>query len=291
MSFIITGASGQLGRQAAEDALKRIDPSELILVTRTPAALASFAQRGASVRHGDFDDPGALRAAFAGGRRLLLISAKTIGARVAQHRTAIDVAAEVGVEFVAYTSFTNADRNSSAIGPEHLDTETALRESAMRWCFLRNSLYSDRLQELGTGAASSGRFVTNRGLGLHAYVARSDCAAAAAAVLTGDGHDGLVYEITGPELIGASDSATIFAELGGRHVEVVQLNDAEFARHAAEQAGVPLDAGRMLATFGHAIRTGELDALSDDVELLTGLVPKSVRSVLHATWPSDSLGR
>jgi NAD(P)H dehydrogenase (quinone) len=53
VSIVISGASGQLGRGAVEAALQRVAPAELILVTRTPAALADYADRGASVRFGD----------------------------------------------------------------------------------------------------------------------------------------------------------------------------------------------------------------------------------------------
>jgi uncharacterized protein YbjT (DUF2867 family) len=41
--------------------------------------------------------------------------------------------------------------------------------------------------------------VTNEGDGCVSYVNRDDCAAAAAAVLASDGHDGKIYDITGPE--------------------------------------------------------------------------------------------
>src|SRR6266446_4503470 len=107
LSIVISNASGQLGRGVVEEALQRVDPDELILVTRTPAALANYADLGASVRFGDFDQPATLREAYAGGDRLLLISAPDIGARVRQHADAIDAAADAGVRFAAYTSFVN----------------------------------------------------------------------------------------------------------------------------------------------------------------------------------------
>src|SRR2546423_12066262 len=104
MSVIVTGASGNIGRLVAEKLIERLEPSELVLVSRRPEALREFADRGADVRYGDFSEPGSLPAAFAGGRRILLISTDTIGRRVAQHRAAIEAAAAARVGHMVYTS-------------------------------------------------------------------------------------------------------------------------------------------------------------------------------------------
>src|SRR3981081_364699 len=92
MSVIVTGAAGHIGRLVAEQLLERIAPKNLVLVTRRPEALREWNARGAEVRYGDFDDPASLRDAFAGGRRMLLISTDALGRRIRQHRAAIDAA-------------------------------------------------------------------------------------------------------------------------------------------------------------------------------------------------------
>ena len=72
MTIAITGAAGQLGRLTAQLVLDRVPADEVVLVTRRPAAIADLAEAGATVRHGDFDEPSSLPAAFAGVDRLLL---------------------------------------------------------------------------------------------------------------------------------------------------------------------------------------------------------------------------
>ncbi len=93
MSLVVTGASGALGRLVVAALLDRVAASELILVTRSPDSLGDVARLGATVRYGDFEKPGSLPAAFAGGRRMLVIS--TIGAAdtAAAHRAAFEAAA------------------------------------------------------------------------------------------------------------------------------------------------------------------------------------------------------
>ena len=72
MTIAITGAAGHLGRLTAQLVLDRVPPGEVVLVTRRPDAIADLADAGAIVRHGDFDEPASLPAAFAGVDRLLL---------------------------------------------------------------------------------------------------------------------------------------------------------------------------------------------------------------------------
>lgn len=131
-----------------------------------------------------------------------------------------------------------------------------------------------------TAAASSGTLVTNTGSGAVAYVSREDCAAAAAAVLVADGHAGNAYDITGPELIDAAKRAEIFADITGKTIEVVQVDDDTFAQGLADATGMPISATRGMASFGQAAREGYLAVVSADFENLTRRKATDLRSVL-----------
>jgi NAD(P)H dehydrogenase (quinone) len=287
MSIVVTGASGHLGRRVVEELLERVDARELILVTRHPDVLAEYADRGAQVRAGDFTDPSSLPAAFAGGERMLLISTDAIGARVRHQADAIDAAAAAGVRLVAYTSMVNLEPgNPAAVVPDHRATEDKLRASGLDWTFLRSSIYADLEAGNQAAALATGQLVTNGGAGAVAYVARDDIATAAATVLATDGHAGEVYEITGPERLDADARAALFADLSGRPVEVVHVDDATYAAGMAEATGMPLAVAELYATFGTATRVGALDILSDDFEALTGRSPRSLRDVLTAATPA-----
>ena len=285
MSYVITGAAGNLGRRTAELMLERVDPAALVLVTRRPDELADLAARGADVRRADFDSPESLAPAFAGGERLLLISTDVVGARVAGHKAAIDAAAAAGVGHVAYTSIPNpTDANPAGVVPDHRATEEHLAASGLAWTFLRHGLYSEFRIPEAQGAVATGAFRHNLGDGRTAYVSRNDCAAAAAAVVSGgDEHSGRAYDITGPELIGAADLARLYAEAGGKPVEAVNVSDAEFIEGLVA-TGLPPGVGELVASFGAAIRDGQLDQLSSDVQDLTGRAPATLSSVLASAF-------
>ena len=282
MTIAITGAAGHLGRLTAQLVLDRGASDEVVLVTRRPEEVADLAAAGAIVRHGDFDEPGSLPAAFAGVDRLLLISTDVLGNRVAEHTAAIDAAAAAGVGHVLYTSGLNAGSALPlVVSYDHGATEQAIRDRGLLWTALRNGLYAESQVAAAARAVASGQLVHNNGDGATAYVSREDCAAAAAAAITGAGEADRVYDITGPERLTQAQVAAMVSEITGRPVTAVAIDD-DAATQNLTAVGLPADAAMAYASFGTAIREGVLDVLSSHVEDLTGHRPRSLREVLEA---------
>ena len=247
------------------------------------------------MRYGDFDKPETLAAAVQGAERMLLISGTRVGARVVQHKAAIDAAAAAGVRHIAYTSFIGIDdpANPAEVRHDHIETERLIRASGMAWTMLRDAHYADAMILMaGPGVMQSGQWVSNAGEGLEAMVWRDDCIASAAAVLTGEGHEGQVYNITGPELQTFREVAAIMAEVTERPVAYVSTTDEQqyamfdamgIPRRPVDDqsvAGIPWNSDDMVS-FGRAIREGFLAVCSDDVERLTGRRARSVRQMIE----------
>jgi NAD(P)H dehydrogenase (quinone) len=274
----ITGASGHLGRLVTQELLDRgVAADDLVLVTRTPEALADRR----NVRRGDFSAPDSLAEAFAGIDRLLLISTDDLATRLEGQRAAIAAAQAAGVQRVVYTSAANpvAD-NPVAVGPSHRGTEEALQASGLNWIALRNALYAEFQVPDFQGAIATGQLVSNQGDGRTTYVSRADCAAAAAGALISD-TENVVYDVTGTELLSAADKAALAAELGGRPVELVAVDDDAFIA-GLQQHGIPAEGAAVIASFGRAVREGYLDQLTDAVQQLAGRPPRSLREVVAA---------
>ncbi|HEX7759320.1 MAG TPA: SDR family oxidoreductase [Caulobacteraceae bacterium] len=295
MKIAITGASGQLGRAAVEGLAERVGMANLILISRDPSRLAEFAERGASCRRGDFDDPASLTDAFAGADRMLLISGTRVGKRVAQHRAAIEAAVASGVGHIAYTSFIGISADNPAIiVRDHGPTEDILKSSGAAWTILRDAQYADAVTDvIAPNALATGKWVSSSGDGRMAFVARDDCVACAVAVLAGQGHEGRTYNVTGPELLTYRQAAQIVAEAGGRPVDYVATDDnGLYAMFDA--MGVPREpvddlvvggnpwCSDDMVTFEAGIRGGHFDVLTDDVERLTGRGPRSLRDLARA---------
>ena len=293
--IVITGASGNYGRGLTDLLIEAGRAADLILITRSPDKLADRAAQGCTVRYGDFDKPDTLADAVRDGERMLLISGTRVGARVVQHKAAIDAAAAAGVRHIAYTSFIGIDdpANPAEVRHDHIETERLIRASGMAWTMLRDAHYADAMILMaGPQVMQSGQWVSNAGEGLEAMVWRDDCIACAAAVLLGEGHEGRVYNVTGPELQTFREVAAIMAEVTGRPVAYVSTTDDEqyamfdalgIPRRPVDDqsvAGIPWNSDDMV-TFGQAIREGFLAVCSDDVERLTGRPARSVRQMIE----------
>ncbi|MET1073824.1 MAG: NAD(P)H-binding protein [Umezawaea sp.] len=266
MIIALTGGSGVLGRHVA----RMLDRRDVVVLTRTPAGKQRFA---------DFDDVDSLPAAFAGVDRLLLISTNVPdpARRAGQHKAAIDAAVSAGVGHVVYTSLVGCDGPPDLLHGTHRETEAHLRASGLAWTVLRNNIYAEGLIPPATG-----RYVTNAADGAVAYVARRDCAAAAAAVLNApdDRHHGQVLDVTGPSALDAADVAATFSEVLGRRVEPVHLDDGRYLAHLVD-AGTPEPLARALVLFGRTIRSGSYATTSGSVLELTGVAPTPVRVTLR----------
>jgi NAD(P)H dehydrogenase (quinone) len=284
MTIAVTGASGRLGALTTEELLCRVPAGELILITRTPERLADLADQGAAVRYGDFDDQDSLVAAFAGAQRALVISA--IGAP-SRHAAAFEAAARAGVGQVCYTSVPNpVEGNPFPPAAGQRASEAALHDAGVAWTVLRNALYAELRAQIAAAYVRAGRWTTNMGNGAHAFVSRRDCAAAAAGVLTGDGHAGQTYVITGPELVGAADYTGLVTEYGGRPVDCVQVDDAEYERYRDAFQSDPRNSEyfELFTGTGQAIRTGYLGEQTTAVADLSGRPATSMRDVFERLW-------
>jgi NAD(P)H dehydrogenase (quinone) len=267
----------------AEQLLGQRSGAEVILVTRTPDALDELAALGAEVRPGDFDEPSTLTDAFSGGGRLLLISTMDVGRRIEQHRAALEAAAQAGVQHVVFTSSTNpvAGHPVGLSVDELRETEEMLQTGKPAWTVLRNAAYAELQVPLGAVAVSYGRLVTNAGDGRVAPISRSDCAAAAVAVLTGEGHDGQTYEITGSEALTQAEIARLLTDVTGRAVRVVPTGDRRLGWGLA-RLGTPKPLARTIVDLGIATREGYFDIVDPAFEQLTGRTPHRLREVLVA---------
>lgn len=263
MKIALTGATGHFGSIVAEALLKSVPADSLVASVRNPEKAESLRARGVDVRHGDFDKPETLDAAFAGVDRLLIVSADGDNdTRIRQHKAAVDAAVRAGVGFIVYTSVGRADSSSLFLAPVHKTTEQFIRESGIPYSFLRNNWYLENeagsIQAVQAGAP----WVTSAGEGKVGWATRRDYAEAAAAVLTGEGHNNTVYELSGTPTTQA-ELAGIVGEVLGKEVQVQQVDDATYSSIMAG-VGVPEAVLPIVVAIQSAIREGALDITSND---------------------------
>ncbi|MEK4437438.1 SDR family oxidoreductase [Paenibacillus sp. FSL K6-2862] len=269
MKILVTGATGHLGSLVVEALLKTVSAGDLAVSIRNPEKAEGLRAQGVDVRHGDFDQPDTLAKAFAGVDRLLLISTDGDNeTRIRQHQAAVHAAKSAGVGFIAYTSVVNAENNTLSLAEVHRATEQAIRESGIPYSFLRNNWYLENEAGSVQAATQGAPWVHATNDSQVGWATRSDYAHAAAAVLTGEGHENSVYELSG-KLRTQAELAAIVGEVLGQNINVQNVDDAAYA-DIMKGAGLPDFVVSMLVDMQSAIREGALAVESDTLEKLLG---------------------
>ena len=83
------------------------------------------------------------------------------------------------------------------LAADHRATEQAILDSGLPYTFLRNGWYTENYTERLAPVLEHGAVVASAGEGRVASASRADYAAAAVAVLTGEGHENKAYELSG----------------------------------------------------------------------------------------------
>ncbi|MFF2575632.1 SDR family oxidoreductase [Streptomyces goshikiensis] len=269
MSIVVTGATGALGRLVVEELLGRVPADRLAVVVRNKEKAADLAERGIDVRIADYDDAESLAGAFRAGDRVLLISGSEVGRRVPQHTAVIEAAKSAGVAQLAYTGILGGPEADFELAAEHKVTEQAILDSGLPYTFLRNGWYHENYTgNLGT-VLEHGAVVGSAGAGRVASAARADYAAAAAVVLTGEGHLGRVYELSGDTAWSLAEYAAEVAAQAGRAVEYTEV-PAEAHLSILTGAGLPESFAALLVDVDAAISRGRLAATGGDLSRLIG---------------------
>lgn len=267
-TLLVTGASGQLGRLVVETLLARHPAAAIVAAVRNPASVADLEARGVQVREADYTRPETLKAAFRGVDRILLISSNEIGQRAAQHRAAIEAAAEAGVGLLAYTSLLHADASPLGLADEHRETEALIKASGLPAVILRNGWYTENHTASLPAALAHGAVLGSAGEGRFSTASRADFAEAAAAVLLAEDPAGQVLELAGDASYTLAELAAEYARQAGKPIAYRDLPPADFAE-ALVGAGLPRPFAELLADSDAGAAKG---GLFDDSGALSRLI-------------------
>ncbi|MFJ3751882.1 NmrA family NAD(P)-binding protein [Streptomyces sp. t99] len=285
MSIVVTGATGALGRLVVDALLATVPAGEVVAVVRDKEKAAALAARGVELRIADYSAPETLAGAFRSGDRVLLISGSEVGRRVAQHAAVIDAAKAAGVAQLAYTGILGGPDADFALADEHKATEQLILDSGLPYTFLRNGWYTENYTANLAPVLEHRAVVANAGEGRIASASRADFAAAAAAVLTGDGHLNTAYELSGDTAWSLAEYAAVISGLTG---ETIAYHNVPAATHQEilVGAGLPEGFAAILVDVDEAIGRGRLAGTSGDLARLIGRpttpLAETVRAALSA---------
>ncbi|MFJ8918225.1 SDR family oxidoreductase [Streptomyces sp. NPDC102415] len=269
MSIVVTGATGALGRLVIEQLLDAVPADQVVAVVRDKEKAASLAALGVELRVADYDRPETLAGAFRSGDRVLLISGSEVGKRIAQHTAVIDAAKAAGVAQLAYTGILGGPDADFLLAEEHKATEQLILDSGLPHTFLRNGWYTENYTANLGPVLEHGAVIGNAGDGRIASATRADYAAAAVAVLTGEGHIGAAYELSGDTAWSLDEYAATVAEATGKEITYNRV-PAAVHQEVLVGAGLPEPFAAILVDVDEAVARGRLAGTSGDLARLIG---------------------
>lgn len=268
--LLVTGATGNIGR----DLVRELDAkgADVRILTRDPARAAALPDRVERVV-GDLDEPATLPPAFAGVEGMFLL---TPGLGTTQVAHAVAAAQDAGLRHIVHLSSSNVlVEPMPAMGRWHHEREEIVRACRIPATFLRPGGFMLNTLEWLPTIREGGYVLDATGPGRYAPIDTADIAAAAAAVLTEDGHAGQAYDLSGEELFTIAGQVAVISKTIGRDLQVRRVSSAEEAVKARFANGAPPALAEALVEGFELMAAGALAYTTDNVRKLIGRAPRT----------------
>lgn len=279
--ILVTGATGTVGSAVVEQLLAAGQPVRVL--ARDPAKAAAKFGAAVEVAAGDLEKPETLEGAFVGVDRLFLLGTGPELARL--EGNAVDAAKKAGsVKHVVKLSAQGADNaDSLALSRWHRESEKHLEESGMTWTILRPGAFASNALGWARSIQAQGMVFHLTGAGQTTPIDPRDIAAVAVAALTRPGHEGKIYELTGPQASTAAEQAAQISAAIGKPIQCVDAPEPA-ARSGMLGEGMPRELVEAVLELMAYIRSGHAAKVTTAVADVLGREPRA-----FAAWVDDHI--
>jgi uncharacterized protein YbjT (DUF2867 family) len=270
--LLVTGATGTTGMEVLRALQAR--GAEARALVRDETKAHHLRDLGFTPVTGDLGDPRTLGPALEGVERAYLVApASPMQSELEQ--AFLETAKEAGVKHVVKLSVIGASEEAPGrFARSHGSVERVLKESEMAWTLLRATGFMQNT--LGWGQrVQDGTFYTPVPDAAFSIVDARDVAEVAALALTGEGHEGKAYGLSGPEAISYRDQARRVFAAAGREVEVEEV-PVEAVKRELVRAGVPPWNAEGLAELFELYASGGATTVTSGVQDALGRPPRDL---------------
>jgi uncharacterized protein YbjT (DUF2867 family) len=261
--ILVTGASGTVGSEVVK-----------ALGGSGAKVRAGYRTRPQNIPKGvesvalDFDKAETIRPALLGVDTVFLLSTM-----VDPERKVVDEAKRAGVKRIVKLSVYGAAGEGFTFARWHRAVEKHIEASGVPWTFLRPAGFMQNFfNYMGETIRKQSTIYSSAGKGAGAHIDARDVGAVAARVLTGKGHEGKAYELTGPQALTYPQAAEILARVLAREIKYVPITPEQL-KQGALAAGMPPVYVDALVDLDRYYAAGRMTAMTPAVKELTGRDP------------------
>ena len=264
--ILVTGATGNVGKELVKQLVdKGVQVRVLLRDQKKAAALGDRVE----VVIGDLNKPETLGAPMQGVEKLFLVTPDT-----GQVANLLKVAKQADVQHVVKLSTIEADR-SLGPGKWHRQQEELVKSMGFAWTFLRPTMMMVNMIEWwGETIKSQNAVYFPGGKGKVSPVDPRDVATIACTVLTQSGHEGQIYELTGPGAFTISEMVQILAKALDKPIRYTDV-PVFAAAMGMLRFGLPFYVVMGLMQTLSALRRSEYAYVTDVVEQVGKCKPRT----------------
>jgi uncharacterized protein YbjT (DUF2867 family) len=267
MSFLITGATGDVGSKVVQQLLA-LGVRPRVFVRDAGKARAQFDDR-VEIFTGDLADAPSLGQALVGVNKLFLVNS---GPKIpALDALAALTAKTARVGHIVKLSSLDVEENI-ALGAWHAQGEAAIRSAGIPFTFVRPSGFMSNLLAWRHAIVAEGVVRSSTGDGRRPFIHSDDIAAVAVQALTSEKYFGESLPLTGPESLSFREITKKIAVAIGRPLRFAIISDEE-ASHRFRATGASEEETAAHIELWRAIREGRVAAVTDGVRRVLGRDP------------------
>ena len=265
--ILITGASGNVGREVVKQAL--VVGLKIRAAFQSPD-IAAKAPAGLEGVIMDYAKPETIRPVLHGVEKILLVGPPVRDLPALEANFIREVRASGRKHIVKLSELGGRE---ATFPSGHRDSEENIEVSGLPYTFIRPNGFMQNLVNYSAGTIrSENAFYGCQGNGAVSVIDIRDIAAVAVIILAATGHEGKSYTLTGGEALTNSQIAEKISRVVGRKIRYIDLPPAEFKK-AQLSAGVPVWSADALLDLQRFYREGKASRVTNDVERLTGRKP------------------